>query len=110
MSEANVRHIKECTLCGACKDSCPNGVDTVGVFVAARAGIVKKQDAVCRVNDIEGAFRSLRVKGTAIKIAGALQGLFLKDASVRQGLFLRFSLPASEAETFHRLQNRPPLR
>lgn len=94
MSEEYVRHIKECALCGACKDSCPNGVDTVGVFVAARAGIVEKQGMPFAATMILKALSDPGgLKGTAIKIAGRLQGLFLKDASSETGLLARFSLP-----------------
>ncbi|MBI5236020.1 MAG: (Fe-S)-binding protein [Deltaproteobacteria bacterium] len=94
MSEEYVRHIKECALCGACKDSCPNGVDTVGAFVAARAEIVAKQGLPFAAQMILKALIDPGgLKGTAIKIAGALQGLFLKDASAEAGLVSRFSLP-----------------
>lgn len=94
MSEAYVRHIKECALCGACKDSCPNGVDTVAVFVAARAGIIEKQGMPFAASMILKALSDPGgLKGTAIKIAGRLAGLFLKDASSETGLVSRFSLP-----------------
>lgn len=88
------RHIKECALCGACKDSCPSGVDTIGVFMAARAELVEREGLPFAASFI---MKSLldpgRLIPVALKFASRLQGLILKDSSVESGLLPRFSLP-----------------
>ncbi|MBI5827268.1 MAG: (Fe-S)-binding protein [Deltaproteobacteria bacterium] len=93
-SDEYVRHIKECTLCGACKGSCPNGVDTTGVFAAARADVAKNKGLPFAANLI---FKNLVSPGKtvplALKLASRFQGIFLKDAPAENGLLARFPLP-----------------
>lgn len=94
LNETYLKHIKECTLCGACKSSCPNGVDTVGIFSAARADAVEKQGMPLAATLL---FKSLLnpdgLTSLAVRAANRLQGLFFKDASVQSGLLSRFPLP-----------------
>ncbi len=93
-SPVYARHIKECALCGACKDSCPNGVDTVGVFVAARAELVEKEGLPFVASFVmKSLLEPGRLMPVALRLASRLQGLILKDSSVESGLLSRFSLP-----------------
>ncbi|MBI5971231.1 MAG: (Fe-S)-binding protein [Deltaproteobacteria bacterium] len=88
------RHIKECALCGACKDSCPNGVDTVGVFAAARSELAAREGLPFAASFImKSLLEPGRLMPAALKFASRLQGLLLKDSSVESGLLPRFSLP-----------------
>ncbi len=94
LSETYLKHLRECTLCGACRTNCPNGVDTVSIFASARAEAVEKQGAPLAASL---AFRGLRdpggIVGMGLKLARRLQGLLFKDASAGAGLVSRFSLP-----------------
>lgn len=94
LSEAYLKHIKECTLCGACRDNCPNGVDTTGVIKAARAGSVEKLGTPLAASLVfKNLLEPSKVMDFAVKMASRLQGLIFKDASVESGLLSRFSLP-----------------
>ncbi|MBE7415741.1 MAG: (Fe-S)-binding protein [Deltaproteobacteria bacterium] len=94
LSETYLKHLRECTLCGACRTNCPNYVDTVSIFAAARAEAVEKQGVPLAASL---AFRGLKdsggIVGIGLKIASRLQGLLFKDASAGPGLVSRFSLP-----------------
>lgn len=94
LSETYLRHLKECTLCGACRTNCPNGVDTVAIFAAARRDATEKQGVPFAASVI---FKNLLASGgilsLGLKLATRLQGLFFKDASAGLGLLSRFSLP-----------------
>ncbi len=93
-SDEYVRHIKECTLCGACKGSCPNGVDTTGVFAAARADIVRKKGLPFVAGLIlKNLVSPGKVAPLALKLASRFQGIFLKDAPAENGFLARFPLP-----------------
>lgn len=93
LSENYLKHIKECTLCGACKSNCPNGVDTVAIFAAARAEAVEKEGVPYAASVV---FKNLLEPARlpwAVKIATRLQGVLFRDASASAGLLSRFSLP-----------------
>ncbi|WKZ33888.1 MAG: (Fe-S)-binding protein [Thermodesulfobacteriota bacterium] len=94
LSETYLKHLRECTLCGACRTNCPNDVDTVSIFAAARAGAMEKQGVPLAASL---AFRGLKdpggIVGMGLKIASRLQGLLFKDATAGPGLVSRFSLP-----------------
>lgn len=94
LTETYLKHLKECTLCGACRSKCPNGVDTVAIFAAARADATEKQGVPFAASVI---FKNLMASGgilsLGLKLATRLQGLFFKDASAGLGLLSRFSLP-----------------
>jgi len=94
LTETFLRHLKECTLCGACRTNCPNGVDTVAIFAAARRDVTEKQGVPLAASVV---FKNLAapggVLGLGLKLASKLQGLFFKDASEGFGLLSRFSLP-----------------
>lgn len=94
LSETYLKHIKECTLCGACRDSCPNGVDTLGIITAARADAVEKQGMPYAASLVlKTLLDPGRLMPMALKFASRIQGLLLKDSSVEVGLLSRFSLP-----------------
>lgn len=94
LTEIYLKHLKECTLCGACRTNCPNGVDTVAIFAAARAEATEKQGVPFAASVI---FKNLMASGgilsLGLKLATRLQGLFFRDASAGLGLLSRFSLP-----------------
>lgn len=94
LTETYLKHLKECTLCGACRTNCPNGVDTVAIFAAARAEATEKQGVPFAASVI---FKNLMASGgilsLGLRIATRLQSLFFKDASAGLGLLSRFSLP-----------------
>jgi len=93
-SETYLRHIKECTLCGACRDSCPNGVDTIGVITAARAEAVQRQGMPYAASFIlKTLLDPGKLMPIALRFASRIQGLVLKDSTVENGLLSRFSLP-----------------
>lgn len=94
LGETYLKHINECTLCGACRDACPNGVDTVGIITAARADAVSKNGMPYVASFIlKTLLDPGKLMPIALKFASRLQGLVLKDSSVESGLLARFSLP-----------------
>lgn len=94
LSETYIKHMKECTLCGACKANCPNGVDTTGIISAARADSVEKLGVPLAASLVfKNLLNSGGLMAGAIKIATRLQSLFFKDANFESGLLSRFSLP-----------------
>jgi glycolate oxidase iron-sulfur subunit len=94
LTETFLKHLKECTLCGACRSKCPNGVDTVAIFAAARRDVTEKQGVPFAASVI---FKNLLASGgimsLGLKLATRFQGLFFRDASAGVGLLSRFSLP-----------------
>lgn len=94
LTETYLKHLKECTLCGACRTNCPNGVDTVAIFAAARAEATEKQGVPFAASVV---FKNLMapngILGLGLKIASRLQGLLFRDSSAGLGLVSRFSLP-----------------
>lgn len=94
LSDAYLKHLKECTLCGACRDTCPKGVDTVAIYNAARVDAVQKLGAPIAASLVfKNLLESSKVMDAALKIATRLQGLIFKDATAESGLLSRFSLP-----------------
>ncbi|MBI5469680.1 MAG: (Fe-S)-binding protein [Deltaproteobacteria bacterium] len=88
-----LRHIKECTLCGACKSNCPNGVDTVRIFAGARAEAVEKEGVPYAASVVfKNLLESNRLPW-ALKLANRLQGVLFRDAVASSGLLSRFPLP-----------------
>ena len=95
LTEVYLKHLKDCTLCGACRSNCPNGVDTVAIFAAARAEAIEKKGVPLAASLV---FRNLKdsgkgIMGLGLKLAGKLQGLLFKDSAAGIGLLSRFSLP-----------------
>ena len=93
LNENYLRHIKECTLCGACKSNCPNGVDTVRIFAGARAEAVEKEGVPFAASVVfKNLLESNRLP-LALRVAGRLQGALFRDAGESAGLLSRFPLP-----------------
>ncbi|HEY4707037.1 MAG TPA: (Fe-S)-binding protein [Thermodesulfobacteriota bacterium] len=94
LTEVYLKHLKECTLCGACRSNCPNGVDTIAIFASARAEAIEKNGVPLAASLV---FRNLLdtggLMGLGLKLASKLQGLLFKDSSAGMGLLSRFSLP-----------------
>src|SRR3972149_8084990 len=94
LTELYLKHLKDCTLCGACRSNCPNGVDAVAIFAAARAEAIEKKGVPLAASLV---FRNLKdpggLLGLGLKLAGKLQGLLFKDSSAGIGFLSRFSLP-----------------
>ncbi len=92
LTEAYVKHVKECTLCGACKANCPNGVDTTRVYAAAREDIAAKQGLPFTASFIlKHVLDSGRVMPFAMRWANRIQSVIFKDSSAGQGLLSRFT-------------------
>ncbi|MBI5559732.1 MAG: (Fe-S)-binding protein [Deltaproteobacteria bacterium] len=92
--EAYVRHMKECTLCGACYSNCPNGVNVPELVLAARAEIVEKEGMTFPASFVLKNFlASEKLMPLALRFASKLQGLFFKGAGEECGLLSRFNLP-----------------
>lgn len=94
LSEEYLRHIKECTMCGACSASCPNGVDATGIILSARADAVNKQGMGLSAGLLlKSVLDSSLIMPFMLKCARGVQGLFFKDSLNENGLISRFSLP-----------------
>lgn len=93
LSENYLKHIKECTLCGACKSNCPNGVDTVAIFAAARAEAIELEGVPYAASVVFKNLLEPNKLPWAVKLATRLQGVLFRDASAACGLLSRFSLP-----------------
>ncbi|MBI1911859.1 MAG: (Fe-S)-binding protein [Deltaproteobacteria bacterium] len=93
LTETYLKHLKECTLCGACRQNCPNSVNTVEIFNAARIDAATKNGIPLAASLIFKNLLDDRILPWALKMATRLQGLIFKDSSVEKGLLSRFSLP-----------------
>lgn len=93
LSENYLKHIKECTLCGACKSNCPNGVDTVRIFAGARAEAVEKEGVPFAASVVLKNLLEPNRLPWALKLANRLQGILFRDAVASSGLLSRFPLP-----------------
>ena len=94
LSELYLKHLKECTLCGGCRDVCPAGVKTTDVFIAARAEAVEKEGMPFAASFVmKNLLDSPKLMPWALRLASRLKGLVFKDSVVENGLIARFSLP-----------------
>ena len=94
LGEVYLKHIKECTLCGGCRDVCPAGVKTTDVFLAARADAVEKEGLPFAASFVmKNLLDSSKLMPWALRFASRLKGLVFKDSVVDNGLISRFSLP-----------------
>lgn len=94
LTEAYIKQVKDCTLCGACTSNCPNSVDTPKIVAAARAEMIEKQGTSPVASFL---FKSMKEQGKlmpiALKFASYLQGLILRGVREDSGLLSRFNLP-----------------
>jgi glycolate oxidase iron-sulfur subunit len=87
-------YLENCLLCGACKDACPAGVDTVDVFLrgreemAGRHGMAAARGLVLR--HLLGAVSLLKL---AMKTGWLVQRLAFSRIPSESGLFSRIPLP-----------------
>ncbi|MBE9528542.1 MAG: (Fe-S)-binding protein [Proteobacteria bacterium] len=93
MSENYMRHIKECAMCGGCRDVCPAGVKTTDVYLAARAAMVEKKGLPFLASLVFKNLDSTRLMPFALKLGTRFKSLFFKGAETDTGLVSRFSLP-----------------
>lgn len=93
MTENYMRHIKECAMCGGCRDVCPAGVKTTDVYLAARAEMVEKKGLSFLASLVFKSLDSARLMPFALKLGARFKGLFFKGAETETGLVSRFSLP-----------------
>ncbi len=94
LGEGYLKHIKECTMCGGCRDSCPAGVDTVKIINTARAEHVEKEGRSFAASFMMRNL--LDYKGLmprALRYVSKFRGLLFKDSPTENGLVSRFSLP-----------------
>lgn len=94
LTEAYIRQVKDCTLCGACTSNCPSGVPTPEIIAAARADLAEKEGTSTAASFL---LRNLKSPGRfmplAMKFASRMQSIFLKDNAGETGLLSRFPLP-----------------
>jgi glycolate oxidase iron-sulfur subunit len=94
LGEEYLKHIKECTLCGACFSSCPKEVDTPELVMYARAESAEKEGLPLAAQlALKNVLGSERVMPLAFKFASRLQKILLKASNSESGLISRFSLP-----------------
>ncbi|MBI5344339.1 MAG: (Fe-S)-binding protein [Deltaproteobacteria bacterium] len=92
------KQLNECTLCGSCRDSCPNGVDTVNIIRAGREDVFKKEASggvagATAKFILKNVIDSTRLMPLALKFASRVQGVLFKESTAETGLISRFSLP-----------------
>ncbi|MEE9613384.1 MAG: (Fe-S)-binding protein [Thermodesulfobacteriota bacterium] len=94
--EAYLSHIGACTLCGACMENCPKGVDVPTCVLAARAEAIREGDGSPLASFVvKNLLNSERLMPWAMKVAARLKvfSLVLKSSTVESGLLSRFPLP-----------------
>jgi glycolate oxidase iron-sulfur subunit len=94
LGEDYIRHLKECTMCGGCKGSCPAGVDTVRVMNAARAEHVEREGVSFAASFVMKNL--LDYKGLmprALRYMSKFRGILFRESPAENGLVSRFSLP-----------------
>lgn len=93
ITDAYIKHLKECTLCGGCRDTCPNGVKTVEIINAARIEVIEKQGMPLAASLVfKNMLDSGKVMPMVMKLATRLQGLLFKGSVVEGGFVSRFSI------------------
>ena len=92
--EAYMKSVRECTLCGACFGSCPNGVNIPELILAARNEIVDREGMSFGESLVFRNFLNTeKFMPLVLRFASKLQGLVFKGTSVESGLLSRFSVP-----------------
>ena len=103
------------TLCGACKEVCPAGIDHPGLFLQSRARYVQQKSLKRVIPDRQAAFFSLFGWGVAdggrwrlgVKLLRpfvnryAIDGVIRKMLKPLDGWFKSRNLPALAGQTFH---------
>ncbi|MBI5681809.1 MAG: (Fe-S)-binding protein [Deltaproteobacteria bacterium] len=93
LSERFIKHINECVLCGACRESCPNDVPVPEIVITARGEAFKNGKIDFTRTAISKFFGSEKAGNTFVKFASKIQNLFFKRVPEESGLHRRFPLP-----------------
>lgn len=88
-----LKHLNECTLCGACYDVCPKDVNTPELVMAARAEIVESQG----LNFFKKiVFRKLffldSLLDLGVRVGAFFQSIIFKKTKNGEGQISRFSI------------------
>ena len=87
-------YLLQCLGCGACSESCPNGVEADELILAARAMMVEKKGlSLPKWLIFREIINSVYLLPMLLRTGSLLQGLILKRVPKESGLHLRFSLP-----------------
>ena len=93
-SERLSTHLLQCLGCGACTESCPNGVRADELILATRALMVEKKGlSFPKWVLLRKILGSVSLFPLLLKTGSLLQGLLLKKIPKESGLHLKFSLP-----------------
>jgi glycolate oxidase iron-sulfur subunit len=92
-------YVLQCLGCGACSESCPNGVKADELILAARALMVEKKGlSLPKWLILRKILNSVHLLPMLVKTGALLQGLVLRKVPKESGLHLRFSLPYLDKE------------
>ncbi len=93
-SEKLSTHLLQCLGCGACAESCPNGVKADELILAARALMVEHKGlSFPKWLILRKILNSVYLLPMLLKTGSLFQGLVFKKVPRESGLHLRFSLP-----------------
>ncbi len=99
LSDTFVKHISECLLCGACRQSCPNNIPVPEIIMAARAEVVNARGLPLITSAIMKGLREPDgFVGKTIKLVSFAQRALFKDAPSAGGLQSRLPLPYIQDE------------
>jgi len=99
LSDTFVKHISECVLCGACRQSCPNNIPVPDIIMAARAEVVRDRGIPFLTSAImKGLRESESFIGKTLKIASVAQRFVFKEVPGERGMQSRFPLPYIQDE------------
>ena len=94
LSDAFVKHISECLLCGACQQSCPNSIPVPEIIMAARAEVINDRGLPLITSAMMKGLREPDgFVGKTLKLASFAQRVLFKDASHEGGMQSRLPLP-----------------
>ncbi|MCC7201737.1 MAG: (Fe-S)-binding protein [Nitrospirae bacterium] len=99
LSDTFVKHISECLLCGACRQSCPNKIPVPDIIMAARAEVINDRGLPLITSAIMKGLREPDgFVGKTLKLASFAQRVFFKDAPSAGGVQSRLPLPYIQDE------------
>jgi len=101
LTDTLLKQITECVLCGACRQSCPNGVPVPDIMMAMRAEAVKERGLpFLPALIMKNLQKPDALMGKALKAASLVQGLLFKRVPGESGLHRRFPLPLIQKDRF----------
>lgn len=99
LSDTFIKHISECLLCGACRQSCPNKIPVPDIIMAARAEIIGDRGLPLITSAIMKGLREPDgFVGKTLKLASFAQRALFKDSSKAGGMQSRLPLPYIQDE------------